>query len=195
MKRATGTGSHAFFILNGINAEFGESIGIEKVHMFCFFLDTLKIYNEAISIIMAMVTLCFSCYQYMKHKKRNRVEILCKFNERYQTEESIVNVTKFLEEIEDNELDQSNKKTLPSIHELEMYMRFYEELYFLIQAGSIKKKMAYYMFGHYVILFDDNKDKLPENLNYNDSYWVVFRTLVEIMRKSKKTTRNNHYMI
>ena len=96
-------------------------------------INWAKILPEWISLIIAFIALVLTIVEYGRYKKRFRVEILCKFNERYQKDEEIKSVTKFLEELEDGKSDN-----VPHIHELEMYMRFYEELYFLIQAGTMR---------------------------------------------------------
>ncbi len=67
-----------------------------------------------------------------------------------------------------------------------MYMRFFEEINCLINAEALKVNIVYYMFGHYVLLFADNIDKLPEKLEYSKAFWLYFREFVEKMKKAKE---------
>ena len=133
-----------------------------------------------ITALTAVIAFVFSVCQYMKYKKRERVSILAQYNERYTTDPNIADVVKYLELKEDEK-----ECTMPDLHKLEMYMRFCEELYFLIKASSMERNIAYYMFGHYIVFFDDNKKKWPEDLGYNKKYWCVFREFVKEMRFTK----------
>ena len=40
------------------------------------------------------------------------------------------------------------------------------------------------MFGHYVLVFANNKDKWPTELGYNMGYWQLFRDFIEMMQKA-----------
>lgn len=150
-------------------------------------INWAKISPEWVSLVIAFIALVFTIVEYIKYKKRFRVEILCKFNERYQKDNEIKCVTEFLEKLEDGKSDK-----IPDVHELEMYMRFYEELYFLIKSGAMRMGVAYYMFGHYVMIFDDNKRELPKDLHYDAEYWEIFRSMVDELRNFEKQHRRNY---
>ena len=105
---------------------------------------------------------------------------------RYTTNEDIRSVVKYLEALEDKK-DES----LPEIHEIEMFMRFFEEIDCLIQAKSIKENIVYYMFGHYVLLFEKEKDNFPKELEYDKGFWVLFRKFVERMKKAETSLYDN----
>ena len=134
----------------------------------------------------ALITFCalgLSICEYRKYKKRERVNNLTQLNVRFTTDQDISYVTKYLEKLEDN-----NEKTMgvPDIHKLEMYMRFFEEICCLLKSKALKRNIVYYMFGHYVIIFADNKEKWPSELGYDKGYWQLFRDFVDIMREARK---------
>lgn len=134
----------------------------------------------------ALFTFCalgLSIWEYRKYKKRERVNILTQLNIRFTTDQDIIYVIRYLEELEDN---NEKKMGVPNIHQLEMYMRFFEEICCLLRSKALKRNIVYYMFGHYVIVFADNKDKWPYELEYDKGYWQLFRDFVDIMRKARK---------
>ena len=117
---------------------------------------------EIFTCFLAFLAFILSCIEYRNYKKRERINILTQLNMRYTTNEDIRSVVKYLEALEDKK-DES----LPEIHEIEMFMRFFEEIDCLIQAKSIKENIVYYMFGHYVLLFEKEKDNFPKELEYD----------------------------
>lgn len=134
----------------------------------------------------AFLTLCalgLSICEYRKYKKRARVNNLTQLSVRYTTDPEISYVVKYLERVEDE-----NEKTMgiPNIHQLEMYMRFFEEICCLVKSKALRRNIVYYMFGHYVIVFADNKEKWPSELGYDKGYWQLFREFVDIMREAQK---------
>ena len=137
---------------------------------------------EIITCIVAIIAFLFSIIEYRSHKKRERINILTQFSVRYTSDPNICSVVKYLEQLE----DETNNPNIPDIHQIEMYMRFFEEMSCLIKAKSLKENIVYYMFGHYVLIFADNIDKLPKELEYDKGYWILFRNFVKKMRKAKK---------
>ena len=136
--------------------------------------------------VTAFFALCafgLSFIEYRKHKKRERVNTLTQLSVRYTNDPEINAVTKYLEAIEDNKEETIG---LPNIHQIEMYMRFFEEICCLVKSKALKRNVVYYMFGHYVIVFADNKDKWPQELEYDKGYWQLFREFVEMMREARK---------
>ena len=121
---------------------------------------------DFITCALAILAFILSYKEYRNHKKRERISILTQLSERYATDSNISSVVKYLEDLEENE---ENTK-LPDVHQIEMFMRFFEEIFCLIKANSLKENIVYYMFGHYVLLFADNIDKFPEELEYSKGF-------------------------
>ncbi len=132
----------------------------------------------------AFFALCafgFSLYEFCKYKKRERVGILTQMNIRYTTDSDINAVVRYLEALEDK---KENALALPNIHQLEMFMRFSEELCCLVRSNALKVNIVYYMFGHYVLVFANYKDKWPIELGYEKGYWRLFRDFVNKMQEA-----------
>lgn len=122
------------------------------------------------------------------HKKQLRTELLMNYSVRYCTNEDISSVVKYLEQEEGLKLHK--KVEIPDDHEVEMFMRFFEELELLIVAKAIDAKIVFYMFYFYLHTFEKHKD-MWKNVGYEDNEWKVFREFVDRMKKLKED-RNNY---
>lgn len=136
---------------------------------------------DCITALFALCAFGLSLYEFHKYKKRERVNNLTQMNNRYITDTEICLVLNYLEALEDN---RENTLALPTIHQLEMYMRFSEELYCLVKSKALKVNIVYYMFGHYVLVFAKYKDKWPIELGYEKGYWQLFRDFVDMMQSA-----------
>ena len=96
----------------------------------------------------------------------------------------------FLEELEDDNMykqefltpNNTYMKEALSIHSLEMFMRFIEELELLIRGSAISETAALNLFGHYTIILDQYNMRWPK-LGYKEKYWNVYRDFVEKAKK------------
>lgn len=131
--------------------------------------------------LFALCALIVSIYEFCKYKKRERVSILTQMNIRYTTDPDICSVVRYLEALEDK---KESTLALPNIHQLEMFMRFSEELCCLVRSNALKLNIVYYMFGHYVLIFASYKDKWPIELGYEKGYWQLFRDFVNMMQRA-----------
>lgn len=123
--------------------------------------------------------------EYEDYKRRNRIQYLLDFGKKYTEDKMINEVIIFLENLEDNHLykqdcmDSNNtyNEEAISIHSIEMFMRFIEELELLIRGSAISESAALNLFGHYTTILDKYNMRWP-NLDYNEKYWTVYRDFV-----------------
>lgn len=137
--------------------------------------------------VVSVVAACYAKQQYNSQSKHTREatrsKILEDYNWHFMTSNSIKVVIKSLL---DN--DYSNLHA----YDMEMFMRFYEELYLLIHSENrMKMEIARYMFSYYAIMAWDSEsfwNRLSETTHENvDSIkgaegWRMFRNFVEEMR-------------
>jgi hypothetical protein len=57
-----------------------------------------------------------------------------------------------------------------------------EEVALMVNSRIIRKEIAHYMFGYYVLLADDSKH-IWNDLDQESVYWTVFRNFAKLMRK------------
>ena len=99
-------------------------------------------------------------------------------------------VVKYLEK--EDGLTHKTNVIEPDDHDVEMFMRFFEELELLIRAKSIDEKVVSYMFFHYVQTFDRLKDKW-RNVEYDSEDWRLFHDFHARMKRIRED--RNKYKI
>lgn len=137
------------------------------------------------ALITVLVTLC----KYEEHIERDRIRYLLDFGNKYTSDPKIVEVINFLEGLEDDEMYKKecmvnntyNETALP-IHNIEMFMRFIEELELLIRSGAISGSAALNLFGYYTTILDKYHKRWP-NLKYEEKYWNIYRAFVDKAKK------------
>ena len=120
---------------------------------------------ELLTCFLAIFAFTISYKEYRNHKKRERISILTQLSERYASDPNISSVVRYLEDLEDKKINSNP----PDIHQIELFMRFFEEVSCLMNAKSVK----------------DNIDKFPKELEYDKGFWILFRRFVERMKKAK----------
>lgn len=130
----------------------------------------------------ALVTFC----KYEESVERKRIQYLLDFGNKYTSDNEIKEVLVFLENLEDDNMykkeyltpNNTYSEEALSIHSLEMFMRFIEELEILIRGKAISESAALNLFGYYTIILDKYHGRWPQ-LKYEKEFWNVYRTFVE----------------
>ena len=181
--RHGGMVSHVFFIstlFRLLTAEAGRA-GRQKslFKIMCIILGISCECLEAIaSSVTAVATTCgvfYAVIQYCFYKKQEKTAILLKYNERYATDQNIQKVVNYLLWKIDHQKHgipvnkvyygfDNEEDIKPTKNQVEMFMRFFEELQISIEAkrldpNMVKKLFAYY--AHKLPQMIDN-DLLPE---------------------------------
>lgn len=150
-----------------------------------FFVKMEDIANilGVLGFFVAIISLIVSVWQYKLHRRQMRAEVLSKYCARYCIDKNITAVVKFLEKEEG--LSHKYNVKEPDDHEVEMFMRYFEELELMIRAKSIDEDVASYMFFHYLQTFDKLKEKW-KNVEYESDDWKVFHEFYARMKKVRE---------
>lgn len=146
----------------------------------------------------------FAVNEYQNHKEEQRIGLLGEYNQRYSTDKNIQKVVRWMLKVaivdESGEIVGANPDRSvckPDVHEKEMFMRFFEELYLHIKTGSVDKRQACLFFSYYAIKFDEIKDYRLDISDYKSKteieneevdfsttkYWTSYRRFVDEMKK------------
>jgi len=136
-----------------------------------------------LGFVIAIISLLVSFCQYKLHKRQLKTELLSKYCVRYSVNQEISSVVKYLEKEEGLNLKKGGE--MPDDHEVEMFMRFFEEIELLIRSNSIDEKVVSYMFYFYLQTFDKLKDNWP-NIDYGSEDWKVFHEFNARMKKVRE---------
>lgn len=146
---------------------------------------------EVLTFIVALVSAIVAYKQYDDYKKREKYGRLSRLNERYATD---TNITRVVQSIlhcyndDRNYFDVNQFNNTPcanETHKREMFLRFFEELSYAIETGSLNEDKVCYFFSYYAIVANLMKDKFFKD--YNDKSWERFREFAEKMQNTAKT--------
>ena len=180
--------------------------------LFC--LEKPLYYTKLLSVLVSLGTLSATLFvalygviEYENHKAEQRIKLLCEYNQRYSTDRNIESVVTWMLKIA--QVDRDGKivganpdRTFicrPEVHQKEMFMRFFEELYLHIKSGNIKREDACKLFSYYAIEFDKHEGFRFDITDYKSSkqlddmeegeakkyslYWSNYRCFVDDMKK------------
>lgn len=127
--------------------------------------------NVAMSIF-ALIALIVAYVEYKSHNKTDEHKLFSQLNRRYQENNDIQYVVKYLRDKEPSEQE-------PSLYQLELFLRFFEELGMYMSTNSLDAGNADVFFGFYLRqLYRTHRGKeLLARLNGDDSQLEYLNTL------------------
>lgn len=109
--------------------------------------------TDIIMAILAVTTLFCTFREYCHYRKREKADVLGQYNERYSRDEHVNSVVNFLVRYKDN----MTPKDIPCLHDVEMFMRFFEEMEIQIKEDRLDEKYVYDLFSYYAIELGGNE--------------------------------------
>ena len=82
-----------------------------------------------------------------------------------------------------------DRNKIISLNDLEMFMRFFEELQYVIEQKGLSKEITFDMFSFYALEAKPLLENCTED--YKKENWKRFRTFVEDMECIKKERNKN----
>lgn len=156
---------------------------VNKLGYDCDVTKASVILGTAITIITLIKGLC----EYLEHVKRQRIQYLLDMGRKYSANENITNVVRCLEKLSTKE-EKDKKTTIRNteldIHDIEMFMRFIEELQMLIDAHVVNESATLYLFGFYVKTFDEHHIRFEKLDDYGEAHWGAFMKFVKNVKNS-----------
>ena len=106
-------------------------------------IEFAKLILEGITALVAFIALLIARNEYQSHKRTEYHKLFSQLNKRYEGNKDIQDVIKYLREKES--YDQE-----PSMYQLEVFLRFFEELGLYLITNSIKAEDVNCFFGYYL---------------------------------------------
>ena len=137
-------------------------------------------YSEFATAVIAICAFIITCLEYFSHKDSNKAKVFSEYNQRYSTDPNIVNVVKYLNSYNPAEAQNQPQHALPSNYEVEMFMRFIEELDLQIEYNRLKEEDVFDLFIYYakVIGGDERLRNLLGVTDYPEN-WKRFENIVD----------------
>ena len=148
----------AFLVLAVIATLYGM-IGANLCY--CLFMNYS--FTDCMMVMLASLTLMGTINEYQSHRERIKAEVLGQYNERYSRDEHVNNVVDYIIRY----MDGKAIFRLPTTHDAEMFMRFFEEIQIQIDEDRLDEQKVFDLFAYYAIAFDVNDD-IRNNLGIKD---------------------------
>ncbi len=118
---------------------------------------------ECILAIMAVCASVISLIEYQGHKEKENNKLLSQLNRRYLGSSEIQKVVRYL-----RDFDADNEK--PSSYEVELFLRFFEELGVYMRKDNLPVEDVRNFFNYYFERFytTERGDELRKQINYNE---------------------------
>lgn len=158
---------------------------------------------EMITAMVAILAFCYTKEEYDLHVKREKTATLAQYNERYATDPNIQKVINYLLWKGDGAPEdirhyggESVDDIMPTKNEVEMFMRFFEELEISIEAKRLDPNIAKDLFAYYAhelpkiesyLLPDDYEVFEYQERHTSNDTWHYFKEFI----KPNKQQENN----
>lgn len=159
-----------------------------------FCIDLLTFMATAATVGVSVYAVWYAIKEYSLHKKEEEANTLARYNERYSTNEHLLTVVEYLWRVEDkkdsceksyNEIVDDFKNNeergfkIPTEHEKELFLRFFEEIQFSIEQGTLNKYQVKDLFFYYAEVANRMGEAFVKD--YNKYYWRQFKVFVKTM--------------
>lgn len=186
---------------------FSIQEGGSCIETFTFIIELLSFIATIATVGISYNAIVYARKEYLSHKKEEKANTLAKYNERYSTNEHLVVVVEYLWQIEEIKeyseknslykksykeisdfLDTESKDNpkssfkIPTGHQKELFLRFFEEIQYSIEQGSLEKEQVKELFYHYARVANDMGEVFV-----NDFYhpcWRRFKTFIKTMENT-----------
>lgn len=143
------------------------------------------------SALIALSVALYGIFQFDRHIKEKKTEILAIYNQRYSTDKNIEKVVRWIiDNLDDNgklkTVDPCEKNDIPGIYEKELFMRFFEEMYLQISQGKINKEDAKRLFSYYALKFNEYDRFHSDITDYGSEDWHYYNKFICMMKCEKK---------
>ena len=131
------------------------------------------------AIATIVVTIIVSWYEYHLHKDRERSKVFSKLNKRYLESKDVQAVVKYLSQT-------GAKQEAPDDYQIELFLRFFEELGVYLKSKSLEPQPVEQLFGYYLheIFTSDKGKELLKVCKYQDNEWPYLVEFKGFMREA-----------
>ncbi|MBR0117641.1 MAG: hypothetical protein IJM04_10220 [Prevotella sp.] len=124
-------------------------------------------------LITAIITIIYTHQEFMGYKEKEYNKLLSQLNKRYVSNKDVQDVVQYLRIV-----DPENK--VPSTYQLELFLRFFEELGLYLKTKSIKVTDVDSFFGFYLKqLYTSDKGKILLKKLKDDNEWENLKVCKE----------------
>ena len=124
--------------------------------------------------VLALTTFLSGALEYIRQGHQHRAANFIQMRRRFLEDPLFRDILNLLAS------DPPSLRNTP-IQDRRNFVGFLEEVAVMVNSGLIKKEVAHYMFGYYVLL-TERCEHFWEGLDRESQYWSVFRRFAQDMR-------------
>ena len=168
---------------------------ITKMFMGIPFLKGVDFSNlgEMLSGFATAIAVFYAIVQYWSYNKDEKIRTLNEFNQRYATDKSIEKVVRWMLRTalydENGKIvgkdPEKNDGNIPEVFDKELFMRFYEELNFLIDKHLLNEEDTLHFFAYYALVFDEYASFREDITDYDSDQWTNFHSFINRIKQTK----------
>ncbi len=129
-----------------------------------------------LGLVVSVVALLKGLFEYVRQGTQRRAEYFMKMRNRFVDDEDC----KFIQQLL-NVNDAEGIKKIPQKLKWK-YLGLLEDVVIMVNSKIINKKIAFYMFGYYIIVCFDS-DEFWLDMNRKDPLWSLFVGFAEEMKE------------
>ena len=116
-------------------------------------------------LLTAIITVIYTHREFIGYKEKEYNKLLSQLNKRYVGNEAVQVVVRYLRIIDSDDAE-------PTTNELELFLRFFEELGLYLKKGSVKVEDVESFFGFYLkqLYTSDKGKKLLKKMKDDDKW-------------------------
>jgi hypothetical protein len=137
----------------------------------------VKSVNVGVTVLVALLTFIFGLFEYKRQGSQKRANFFILMRERMYKNKVFIKICDLLdkEDASFDGIDYWNKRD---------FLGFFEELALMVNSNIIKKDVAHYMFGYYVIrCWQNDKFWTGTGIDRQSFYWGLFKKFAMDMKE------------
>lgn len=125
--------------------------------------------------VIALIGFLFGALEFVRQHRQARMQAFVEMRRRF------LETPRFREILDMIAVDDERLRQV-SVQDKRNFLGFLEEIALLVRSGVIRREVAGYMFGHYVML-SRRSQNLWHGLDPESMYWTVFHRFADEMER------------
>lgn len=125
--------------------------------------------------VIALTTFFSGMFEYVRQGRQHRAASFVQMRRRFLEDPLFREILNLMA------TDSPNLKAVP-IQDRRNFVGFLEEVALMVNSGLIRKDVAHYMFGYYVLI-TERSESFWDGLDRQSQYWSVFRQFSQQMQE------------
>lgn len=145
--------------------------------------------SEILIALAAAIGICMNVKQLKIMQQQLKTEVFIRYCSKYSMSSEVLSVVKYLEQLVG--LDHKKEVSIPDGHDVEIFMRYFEEIEHLIETKILDEQIVYDMFSYYLFVFEENIKEFNIS-DYDSESWIRYRNLMKRFDIIKNRGKNRN---